>query len=43
MGVPLPRDLDGRALLEIIDDGFKTHHEVRFENRPVIVPEEMNL
>lgn len=43
MGSPVPRDLDGRVLLEIIDADFKTHNEVRFENRPVIVPEEMRL
>jgi predicted AlkP superfamily phosphohydrolase/phosphomutase len=43
MGNPVPCDLDGRVLLEIIDPTFKAHNQLRFENRSVIVPEEMSL
>jgi hypothetical protein len=43
MGNPVPRDMDGRVLLEIIDPTFKAHNQLRFENRSVIVPEEMSL
>lgn len=43
MGQPVPRDADGRVLLEIIDPDFKAHSEVRFENRPLVVPETMRL
>jgi hypothetical protein len=43
MGNPVPRDMEGRVLLEIIDATFKTQNQARFENRPVIVPEDMTL
>ena len=43
MGEPVPRDGDGRVLLEIIAPEFKNGNAVRFENRTPVVPEEMRL
>lgn len=43
MGEPVPRDADGRVLLEIVSPEFKNGNAVRFENRPLVVPEQMRL
>ena len=43
MGQPVPNDLDGRVLLELIDEDFKKGHEVQYEDRPLLAPEAMRL
>jgi len=43
LGQPIPQDMDGRVLLELLDGEFKNDNPVRYENRPFIVPEEMRL
>ena len=42
MGQPVPKDMDGRVLLKIINNEFKEKNPVRYENRPIAVPEDMN-
>lgn len=43
MGQSIPNDMDGHVLLDMIDEDFKGRHELRYENRPLIVPHEMRL
>jgi len=43
MGQTVPTDMDGKVLLDLIDQDFKTKNEVRYGNRPLVVPEEMRL
>jgi predicted AlkP superfamily phosphohydrolase/phosphomutase len=43
MGQAIPNDMDGHVLLDMIDEDFKGRHELRYENRPLVVPHEMRL
>lgn len=43
MGQAIPNDMDGHVLLDMITEDFKARHELRYENRPLIVPHEMSL
>lgn len=43
MGQTVPHDMDGKVLLELIDEDFKKENAVRYGNRPLVVPEEMRL
>ncbi len=37
MGQAIPNDMDGRVLIDMIDKEFNAKHELRYENRPIVV------
>lgn len=43
MGETVPNDMDGKVLLDLIDEDFKSSNAVKYGNRPLVVPEEMRL
>jgi predicted AlkP superfamily phosphohydrolase/phosphomutase len=43
LGQPIPRDMDGRVLVELLDDDFTQSYPCIYEDRPFIVPEEMRV
>ena len=43
MGQAIPTDMDGQVLMELIDQDFKAQHELRYEDRPLIVPDEFRF
>ena len=43
LGETVPNDMDGNALLDLIDEDFRKNNEVKYGNRPLVVPEEMRL
>ena len=43
MGQPIPNDMDGRVLLDMIDEDFKARHELAYENRPLLVSHEVGV
>jgi len=43
MGQTVPNDMDGKVLVDLIDEDFKRNNEVKYGNRPLVVPEEMRL
>ena len=43
LGETVPKDMDGKVLLDLIDEEFKKENPVRYGDRPLLVPEEMRL
>jgi predicted AlkP superfamily phosphohydrolase/phosphomutase len=43
LGQAVPNEMDGHVLIDIIDEEFKAQHELRYENRSLIVPNGFHL
>jgi predicted AlkP superfamily phosphohydrolase/phosphomutase len=43
LGEAVPREMDGKVLLDLLDEKFKKENEIQYGSYPLIVPQEMRL